>query len=138
MNKVTIIMPLYNNKEDVITAIQSVINQTYRVWELIIVDDCSNDGTYEFVTRWLSHSPFNDRIAVHRNSTNKGCYCSINEGLLRMTGQFITRIDSDDRFSPQKLEKQVLFLEENPDVVAVCGISVRGNTRIRDNEVTLM
>lgn len=49
MVKVSILLPVYNNKEDIISAIQSVINQTYTDWELIIVDDCSIDGTYELV-----------------------------------------------------------------------------------------
>ncbi len=141
MSKVSVILPMYNNKEDVLTAIQSVITQTYKIWELIIVDDMSDDGSYELVISWITRyntKHGTNQITMYRNTKNQGCYVSINEGLKYVTGTYVTRIDSDDKFERTKLEKQVFILDNDDKLVAVSGISVRGRTRIRDNEITLM
>ena len=101
----SILLPVYNNKEDILNAISSVVEQTYKHWELIIIDDCSTDGTYELIYEFVNNNTYN--IILLRNDRNKGVYVSLNEGLLVAKGKYIARIDSDDMFDNTMLEKNV-------------------------------
>lgn len=86
-------------------SIQSVLNQTYTNWELIVVDDASNDNTVDVI------SSFNDgRIKILRNSNNYGAAYCRNLGLREAKGKWIAFLDSDDLWLPQKLEKQLDFM----------------------------
>jgi len=135
--KVSIITPVYNNKEDIITAIKSVISQTYIDWEHIIVDDGSTDGTYDTIINFLNE--INDkRIIVKKNDKNIGCYCSINEGILISTGDFITLLGSDDTFVPDKLEKQVDILMKHPECIGSEAYYQRQTILSKNNDVTLL
>src|SRR3989304_7870536 len=112
-NKVSILLPVYNNKQDILKAIKSVELQTYKDWELIIIDDYSTDNTYETLKEYVEKSDFKNQIILKRNEKNIGCYSSLNEGLLLSKGEFITRLDSDDIYKRRKLEKQVNFLKND-------------------------
>lgn len=105
---VSIIMPSYNTEKYIAETIQSVIDQTYTNWELIIVDDCSNDNTDEVV------SQFDDaRIKYIKNSVNSGAAVSRNMALKEASGKWIAFLDSDDLWMQDKLEKQLSFMKEN-------------------------
>lgn len=105
---VSIIMPSYNTAEYIADSINSVLSQTYTNWELIIVDDCSSDNTDEIV------SQFDDkRIRYLQNDKNSGAAVSRNKALREAKGKWIAFLDSDDLWMPDKLEKQVRFMEEN-------------------------
>ena len=105
---VSIIMPSYNTASYITDAIQSVLNQTYTTWELLIVDDCSNDNTDGIV------SQINDkRIRYYRNNKNCGAALSRNKALREARGEWIAFLDSDDIWMPQKLEKQIAFMKSN-------------------------
>lgn len=105
---VTIIMPSYNASKYIQTSINSIQNQTYSNWELIVVDDCSTDNTIEIVKK------FNDsRIRLYVNEKNSGAAISRNKALREAKGKWIAFLDSDDVWLPEKLEKQVRFMEEN-------------------------
>ena len=105
---VSVIMPSYNTAGYIGQSIQSVIEQTYPNWELIIVDDCSTDNTDEIV---LS---FDDkRIIYLKNEMNGGAAISRNRALREAKGRWIAFLDSDDLWIPEKLEKQISFMEEN-------------------------
>ena len=106
---VSIIMPSYNTAEFIEESIKSVISQTYKNWELIIVDDCSSDNTDEIVTRFLSDG----RIRYIKNEVNSGAAVSRNRALREAKGKWIAFLDSDDLWMPEKLEKQVSFMEKN-------------------------
>ena len=119
---VDVILPVYNIlkfKNLLIKSIQSVINQSYPHWNLIIVDDCSSDGTYEFLVTHLQQLN-NDKIRLIRNNSNKGCYVSMNEGILKSSGDYVTRLDSDDFFYKDKLLEQVKVLKNNNIVATYC------------------
>ena len=134
---VTVIMPVYNNKEDVLNSINSLYKQTYNSWELIIIDDFSEDGTYELLKDFITKK--NDgRIRLYQNKKNMGCYVCMNEGLNKAKGEYITRLDSDDYFSPVKLEKQANYLDKYQDMIAINCILNRENLYERFGEVTLM
>jgi glycosyltransferase involved in cell wall biosynthesis len=71
-NKVDIILPVYNSKKYILTTINSIIKQNYKYWNLIIVDDCSDDGTYEILAKLKKKYSNNKKIFLYRNSKNKG------------------------------------------------------------------
>ena len=102
----SVLLPVYNNKDDILNAIKSVIEQTINSWELIIIDDCSTDGTYETVLKFLKDNP-NDKIILLRNTRNFGVYVSLNEGLMKSKGKYIARVDSDDTLRNNMLEENL-------------------------------
>ena len=105
---VSIIMPSYNTASYIKETIQSVFDQTYTHWELLIVDDCSTDNTDEVL------SEINDRrIRVFKNEKNSGAAVSRNKALREAKGQWIAYLDSDDLWMPEKLEKQIAFMNNN-------------------------
>lgn len=105
---VSIIMPSYNTAPYIKETIQSVLNQTYQNWELIIVDDCSTDNTDEVVA-----SIQDERIRYLKNEKNSGAAVSRNRALREAKGKWIAFLDSDDLWMPEKLEKQISFMEKN-------------------------
>ena len=107
---VSIIMPSYNCGEYVEETIRSVQAQTYKNWEIIFVDDCSTDETIRKVS---SLSDKDSRIHIFQNNTNLGAAVSRNNALREAKGKWIAFLDSDDLWEPEKLEKQVKFMEEN-------------------------
>ena len=105
---VSIIMPSYNTGKFIKESINSVINQTYTNWELIIVDDCSKDNTDEIV-----NSINDNRIIYLKNEKNSGAAISRNKALKEAKGRWIAFLDSDDLWKKDKLEKQIKFMKEN-------------------------
>lgn len=102
---VSVIMPSYNTGSFIAESIQSVINQTYPKWELIIVDDCSTDDSVEII------KGFHDsRIKLFHNGQNSGAAISRNYALREAQGKWIAFLDSDDIWVPEKLEKQLKFM----------------------------
>ena len=107
-NLVSIIMPSYNTAQYIAETIQSVINQTYQNWELIIVDDCSTDNT-DIVVGEIHDS----RIRYIKNKKNSGAAISRNRALRLAKGRWVAFLDSDDLWKSEKLEKQIQFMKNN-------------------------
>jgi glycosyltransferase involved in cell wall biosynthesis len=119
---VSVIIPTYNRANLVQRAIKSVLNQTYKNIEIIVVDDGSEDNTEEVVRA------FNDeRIKYIRNKENKGVAASRNIGLKFSKGEYITFLDSDDEFLPEKIEKQLKFLKQRGELDFVVCESCKKN-----------
>ena len=106
---VSIIMPSYNTGRFIAETIESVIAQTYTNWELIIVDDCSTDNTDDVVRPYLS----DERICYVKNEKNSGAAISRNRALREAKGKWIAFLDSDDLWLPEKLERQLNFMNDN-------------------------
>lgn len=106
---VSIIMPSYNTASFIDDSIQSVQAQSYENWELLIVDDCSTDNTDEVVKPCLEDK----RIKYIRNERHSGPAVSRNRALREAKGKWIAFLDSDDLWEPEKLEKQISFMEKN-------------------------
>ena len=106
---VSIIMPSYNTASFIAESIKSVLDQSYKDWELIIVDDCSTDDTDEVVKPYLS----DERVKYLKNEKNSGAAVSRNRALRAAKGNWIAFLDSDDLWMPDKLKKQVSFMEKN-------------------------
>lgn len=107
---ISIIMPVYNAEKYIAQAIQSVIIQSYRAWELIIVDDCSTDNTYNQVQQIIKNIP-NGYIRIMHNEYNCGPALSRNNGIQMARGSYIAFIDSDDVWNKDKLKRQMEQIE---------------------------
>lgn len=107
---VSIIMPSYNCGQFVEETIRSVQAQTYQNWEIIFMDDCSMDDTIKLVSGLRAKD---ERIKLFQNNVNSGAAVSRNNALREAKGKWIAFLDSDDIWEPEKLEKQVRFMEEN-------------------------
>ena len=105
---VSVIITSYNAEKFIIETLKSVFNQTYKNWELIIVDDCSKDATIFIIEKFFKNSSNN--ILLLKNSKNLGSE-SRNVGIKHAKGKYLAFIDHDDQWLPQKLEKQVKFQE---------------------------
>lgn len=128
---VSVIIPTHNRCDMLRNAIQSVLDQTYRDLEIVVIDDASNDKTGEIVEN------FNDeRIRYIRHTENKGGSASRNTGISCARGRYIGFLDDDDEWLPTKLELQINRFQKRPHVdVVVCGYFVRdtGNDRVIDS-----
>ena len=107
---VSIITPSWNCGEFLEETIKSIQAQTYTNWELLFQDDCSTDDTKERVLRLAAED---ERIKYECNPQNSGAAITRNNALRRAKGKWIAFLDSDDLWLPEKLEKQVRFMEEN-------------------------
>lgn len=133
MPEVTVLMPVYNGAQYVGQAIDSILNQTYSSFELLILDDGSTDGTREIISRYRD-----ERIRLLVNPERLKLSGALNRGMLEAKGVFIARMDADDISRPNRIERQIDYLHKNPGV-AVCGAWVRrfgkGRKRVDRNPV---
>lgn len=106
---VSIITPTWNCGRWIAETIQSVQTQTYTNWEMLIVDDCSTDNTREIVDRFMADD---SRIKYFCNERNSGAAVSRNRALREAKGRWIAFLDSDDLWLPEKLERQIRFMQE--------------------------
>lgn len=128
--KVSIIMGIYNCQNTLRESIDSIIEQTYNNWELIICDDCSTDNTYSIVCEYLNKYP--NKIKLIKNDENKGLAYSLNQCLKYATGEYIARQDGDDISLKERLEVQVKFLMNKPEYDLV------GSNMISFNELGII
>lgn len=112
---VSIITPAYNAEKFILETIESVQGQTYQDWELIVVDDCSTDFTNIMVRDYAKGDP---RIKLIRAPQNGGVAKARNIGLDNAKGGYIAFVDSDDLWKPEKLEKQLAFMEKTGCIVS--------------------
>jgi teichuronic acid biosynthesis glycosyltransferase TuaG len=101
---------MFNSEAYISETINSVINQTYPNWELVLIDDCSTDNTLEIVQTFISkHS----NIKLIKNPTNLGAAVARNKGIEAAKGAYIAFLDGDDAWKPKKLETQLAFMNSN-------------------------
>ncbi len=116
MPTISVIMGIYNCEKTLPAAIDSIIDQTYTDWELILCDDGSTDNTYQVAIEYVKKD---SRIKVLKNSKNSGLAYSLNHCLRHTTGEYIARMDADDISSSNRLELQKEFLDKNQDYAVV-------------------
>ena len=111
MNKlVSIITPVHNSEEFIKQTMDSVLAQTYKSWEHILVDDCSSDGSEALIK---SFQKKDSRIKYYCLEKNSGAGIARNKGIELAQGQYIAFLDSDDQWFPKKLERQLNFMQKN-------------------------
>lgn len=122
--KVSVLMPVFNAEKYLSEAIQSILSQSFRDFEFIVIDDGSTDSSASIIKSF-----HDDRIVYVKNEQNLGIVKSLNKGISLAKGEFVARMDADDISHPLRFEKQIEFFEQNP-LVAMCG----GFYKIIDNE----
>jgi glycosyltransferase involved in cell wall biosynthesis len=123
MNLISVIIPVYNGKQFLSEAVKSILQQKYNPLEIIIVDDGSTDGTIK------SQNSFGKQVK-HIYQDNKGPAAARNTGLAIAKGEFITFLDSDDVWPPNKLNTQINYLLQNPDLEVIIGHTKNFNSEI--------
>ena len=108
---VSIGLPFYNDRSTLELSIQSVFAQTYKNWELILVDDGSKDGSLNIAKKITDK-----RVRLISDGSNKGLIARLNQIALLAKGKYLARMDADDLMQPLRIEKQVIYLENNPGV----------------------
>ncbi len=130
---VSIIMPTYNCARFIAESVQTVLDQTYPHWELLIVDDASTDNTAEALQPFLK----DQRIRYECLEKNSGAAFARSRALELATGDYIAFLDSDDLWHPEKLEKQLAFMQEKTDAGTPCYFTATAYTQIDDNGTSL-
>jgi hypothetical protein len=111
---ISVLLPVYNTERYILQSVQSVLGQTFGDFELLVVDDCSTDGTAKILS-----SIQDRRLRVLRNHRNLGVVGSLNNGMTQARGRYIARLDADDLCLPTRFAKQKTYLDLHPDVVMV-------------------
>lgn len=126
MNKflVTVGIALYNHENYIVKCLESVVKQSFNNIELIVIDDGSSDNSFEIAKKYLDNQDFNKNYKIYTRP-NKGMCHTLNEIAQQSKGKYISFIGSDDYWMFNKIEQQVLFLENNPDVALVHSNSIK-------------
>lgn len=115
---VSVVMPVYNAGRYLSESIKSILNQTYRHFEFIIVDDASTDNSWHILKQYKN---IDSRIRIYRNTKNLGVSQTVKKAIEKSTGDYIARMDADDIALPHRLKKQIDYLKKHPRTVAVGG-----------------
>jgi teichuronic acid biosynthesis glycosyltransferase TuaG len=129
-NLISIVVPVYQSEKYIESAIQSVLAQTYRNWEMILVDDGSSDRSYEIIKKYES-----SQISVYRLESNQGQAAARNVGRGYARGRYLAYLDADDLWSPEKLERQYHFMTEHQYAFTFTGYEFAGADGIRNGTV---
>lgn len=119
MPKVTVLLPVYNEERYLREALASVLAQTFVDFELLLIDDGSSDGSAK-----IAEECTDPRLRLELNDRNRGQPATLNRGLGLASGQYIARMDADDICLPRRLEEQVRFMDQHPQI-GICGTAVR-------------
>ena len=133
MPVVSVIMPSYNHEKFISEAIESVLGQTFRDLELIIIDDRSRDNSQQIIDEFAQKD---NRIKKIFHMENLGIAKTINEGMKNSTGKYIALIASDDMWIREKLEKQLEILEADENLVVWCNSAIIDSNSNLTGEIT--
>lgn len=117
---VSIIVPVYNVEKYIVETMSCVRSQTYQEWELLLVEDGSSDGTVEAIANYVEQTK-DARIKLLKQPTNMGAARARNRGLTEAQGRYIAYLDADDLWVPEKLEKELSFMQEKQAAFAFTG-----------------
>lgn len=117
---ISIIVPVYNVENFIEETMDSVLAQTYADWELLLVEDCSNDNTVTLIRQYMERTG-DSRIRLLRQPANMGAARARNRGLREAEGRYVSYLDADDLWVPQKLERELAFMKEKDAAFAFTG-----------------
>ena len=117
MEKISILMGIYNCAETLPAAIDCILNQTVTDWVLIMCDDGSSDDTYAVAEEYRNRYP--NKVILMHNEKNMGLNHTLNRCLSCAEGEFVARMDGDDLCSPDRLEKELKLMEDHPEMAVV-------------------
>ncbi len=127
MTKISVIIPAYNSEQTILATITSVQNQTFTDWEIIAINDGSTDDTLKMLEQ------IQDQRIKNYSYDNQGVSFARNQGLTHATGEFISFLDADDLWSPDKLESQLKALQNNPAAGVAYSLVVSGLEQTEDS-----
>jgi glycosyltransferase involved in cell wall biosynthesis len=127
-NLVSVIIPFYNEERFLGEAIQSVLQQTYPHWEIILIDDGSSDSSTALAKDYATRYPNQIFYMEHEGHANKGLSSTRNAGIATARGQWIALLDADDVWLPEKLQKQVAIFQQHPELAMACEASLYWRT----------
>ena len=130
---VTVLMAVYNGEKHIKPTIESILNQTFKDFEFVIVNDASTDATVDLIESYKD-----SRIIIHHNKKNVGQTKSLNIGLRLARGKYIARIDAGDVSLPVRLKKQVAYMEKHPEIAILGTSAFRYNDKGRLIDVVHM
>lgn len=113
-SKISIIMGIYNCADTLSVAIDSILDQTYTNWELIMCDDASTDDTYNIAMSYKEKYP--EKIILIKNEKNLKLSYTLNHCLQYVTGKYVARMDGDDRSLPERFTRQIQYLQAHPEI----------------------
>lgn len=116
--KISVVMPAYNAEKHIAEAIESILNQTFTDFELLIIDDASTDKTFEIAKDYADKD---SRIKIIRNTENLNIGGSLNKGISEAKAEIIARMDADDISLPDRFQKQYDLLQSDPKIAVVGG-----------------
>ncbi len=131
MDKISIILPVYNCESFIVECLESIKNQTIDTFEVVMIDDCSTDNTSEILKRYSSDD---SRFLYNRNETNLKLSVSRNKGMSLASGDYLFFIDSDDVLDTNCLEKLYKALKNNGADVSICGFEMFVDTYKKDSD----
>ena len=111
--KISLIMSVYNGEDYLAETMDSILAQSFADWELVVINDCSTDGTAQILSQYADRD---QRVRVYPNEVNLRLPSSLNRAMTYAQGKYIARMDADDICLPDRLEKQYAFMEAHPDV----------------------
>ena len=114
MSLISVIIPSFNREKLILRALDSVLAQSFRDFEILVIDDGGNDGTGDLVKKRAEES--RGIPVFYKHTPNRGVAAARNYGIRKSSGTWIALLDSDDEWVPEKLEKQVAFIHENPHI----------------------
>ena len=130
---VSVIIPVYNHEKFIAKTIQSILDQTYQNWEMLIVDDCSRDGSWSIIQEYAKKD---SRIKAFRNDENRGLIPNWKFLIDNSKGDYVAFLEGDDVFSPENLKSKIKIFEQYPKLGMVycnfCAIGAEGNILIHD------
>lgn len=133
---ITIVTPSYNSKDYILETIDSVLNQSYQNYEMLIIDDCSNDGSYEIVSDYIKKD---QRLKLYRLESNSGCPAVPRNFALGIAkGEYIAFLDSDDIWHKYKLEIQLDYMLENDCFFTASEIKIFHNKVEIEDEIEVI
>ena len=118
--RVSVVIASYNHAPFIAPCLESVLAQTFQDFEVIVTDDGSTDGTAGLIADFIAQRG-DARFAVHTSGENRGACIALNHGIRRARGEYVAILNSDDLFLPDKLQRQVTFLDAHPEIAALFG-----------------
>lgn len=118
-NLCSIILPVFDSERFLSKTLDSILNQTYKNWQLVIVDDCSTDNSEKIISEFVGKNKIQDKVIYHKNINNHGLGLAIAKAAELAQGEFVVQIGHDDIFAHDFLEKQIQILIDKPEILAV-------------------
>ena len=115
----SIVTPVYNAENYILETIRMVLKQTYQNWELLLVNDASTDRSVQVIEDYLAKNP-DPRIHLLQQEANNGAAAARNRGIAEARGRYLAYLDADDIWLPEKMEKELSFMEEKQAAFVCC------------------